>query len=446
MRCVACSWSRPIGSSRISFAGHLSSGFHHRAPLSSSSLSFQSSCVVSCSSTTSGPSDPKDSSNRSYSRRWYNPLPRRRHADQMPTSRIARDWIDSDTSPVSEDRFTVVSYNILGDRNSSYHKDLYSNVSFPYLKWGYRKRLICEELIRLRPDIICMQEVDKYFDLFSMMEKAGYAGSYKRRTGDNIDGCAMFWKADRFRVLERENIEFSQLGMRDNVAQLSVLELRKSKSRKLLVGNIHVLYNPSRGDVKLGQIRSLCSKAHSLSKKWGDIPIVLGGDYNSLPQSPLYNFLVSSELNIMKHDKKELSGQRNRLPNQVLETGSKPSNAMTSTSRFFNSSWTNEEIRLATGQENSYWAVHPLKLYSSYASVRGSAHTRDSVGEPLATSYHSKFLGTVDYLWYSDGIIPVRVLDTLPIDVLCKTRGLPCQELGSDHLALVSEFFFEPNG
>lgn len=39
-------------------------------------------------------------------------------------------------------------------------------------------------------------------------------------------------------------------------------------------------------------------------------------------------------------------------------------------SRYFNSSWTNEEIRLATGQENSYWAVHPLKLHSSYASVK----------------------------------------------------------------------------
>lgn len=184
MRCVACSWSRPTGASRISFGGHLSSGFH-RSHLSSSSLSFPSSgdasFLVSCSSASES-SDHKDSSNRSYSRRWYNPLPRRRHADQMPTSRIPRDWIDSDTSTVSEDsdRFTVVSYNILGDRNSSYHKDLYSNVSFPYLKWGYRKRLICEELIRLRPDIICMQEVDKYFDLFSMMEKAGYAGSYKK--------------------------------------------------------------------------------------------------------------------------------------------------------------------------------------------------------------------------------------------------------------------------
>lgn len=339
-----------------------------------------------------------------------------------------------------------MSYNILGDRNSSRHRDLYPNVPFSYLKWAYRKRLIYEELIGFEPDIICMQEVDNYFDLFSMMEKAGYAGSYKRRTGDNVDGCAMFWKADRFQLLERENIEFKRYGLRDNVAQLSVFEMCKSKSRKLLLGNTHVLYNPSRGDVKLGQIRLLCSRACLLSGKWGNIPIVLAGDFNSTPESPLYNFLTTSELNVMEHDRRKLSGQRNCHPTQVLATRSKPNDMMISISRCLgSSSWTNEEVRIATGRDNSYWAVHPLKLRSSYASVKGStARSRDPIGEPLATSYHSKFLGTVDYLWYSDGLVPTRVLDTLPIDALCKTKGLPCQKLGSDHLALVSEFVFEP--
>lgn len=108
--CIGCSWSRPSGAYRISFGGHRSSGFH-RCPLSC--LSVRSSCnanfFVSCSST-SGPSDSnlKSSSNRSYRRRWYNPLPRRRHSDQMPTSRIARDWIDSDTPPVSEGSMIMV--------------------------------------------------------------------------------------------------------------------------------------------------------------------------------------------------------------------------------------------------------------------------------------------------------------------------------------------------
>lgn len=92
------------------------------------------------------------------------------------------------------------------------------------MKWGRRKRVICEELIGWNPDIICLQEVDKYFDLSDILAKAGYVGSYKRRTGDSVDGCATFWKADKFKLLEGESIEFKAVGLRDNVAQISVFE------------------------------------------------------------------------------------------------------------------------------------------------------------------------------------------------------------------------------
>lgn len=92
------------------------------------------------------------------------------------------------------------------------------------MKWDNRKRVICKELVGWNPDIICLQEVDRYYDLSNILEKAGYAGSYKRRTGDSVDGCAMFWKADKFQLLEVENIEFKGLGLRDNVAHLSVFE------------------------------------------------------------------------------------------------------------------------------------------------------------------------------------------------------------------------------
>ncbi|KAF3627912.1 Carbon catabolite repressor protein 4 -like protein 3 [Capsicum annuum] len=135
-------------------------------------------------------------------------------------------------------------------------------------------------------------EVDKYYDLLNILETAGYLGAYKRRTGGSVDGCAMFWKADKFQLLEGESIEFRQYGLRDNVAQLSVFEMREAQSRRLVVGNIHVLYNPSRGDVKLGQIRFLSSKAHILSEKWDHVPIVLAGDYNSTPQSNLQIFVI----------------------------------------------------------------------------------------------------------------------------------------------------------
>lgn len=213
-------------------------------------------------------------------------------------------------------------------------------------------------------------------------------------------------------------------------------------ARRVLVGNIHVLYNPNRGDVKVGQVLLLLSRADFLSKKWGSAPIVLAGDYNSTPQSAIYKFLASSELNIMLYDKRELSGQRNCHPTQALGLKRQNSSLFVLMDRFFRASWTEEEIKNATGGTNSHIVAHPLKLSSSYATVKSFSTIRDPSGEPWATSYHSKFLGTVDYLWYSDGLAPLKVLDTLPVNLLRKIGGLPSKNVGSDHLALVSEFAF----
>ncbi|XVE64075.1 hypothetical protein DITRI_Ditri07aG0072200 [Diplodiscus trichospermus] len=429
MGCNACSWLRPLPEPIFFFSS------------SSFSLSSKHCTVISCSIV--GPTNSSSaSSTGSYSSRWHNPICRQPPSSYDNPPEIFRDWVEVQQPLASQDRFTVASYNILGDRNASKHKDLYLNVPSYYIRWGYRKKVLCEELMGWNPDIICMQEVDKYFDLRNTMEKAGYVGSYKRRTGGNVDGCATFWKPDKFRLLERESIEFKGFGLRDNVAQLSVFEMCKAESRRLVVGNIHVLYNPSRGEVKLGQIRFLSSRARILSNRWGNVPIVLGGDFNSTPQSAIYKFLSTSELNIKLYNRRELSGQRSCHPSQVLGVNSGSRSPLTIMDRLLNDSWSDEEVKVATGSADSHLVVHPLKLSSSYAAVKGSTNTREFSGEPLATSYHSKFLGTVDYLWYSEGILPTRVLDTLPIDILRRTGGLPCKKIGSDHLALVSEFAF----
>ncbi|MED6136194.1 hypothetical protein PIB30_053753 [Stylosanthes scabra] len=420
------------------FVSSSSSSTTKRPPFFFAPISFKFNAQTASDSNSSS-----SSSSLSSTRRWFNPL-RRRKFDQPP--QIQRHWVEAPHQPLaSSERFSVASYNILADRNASQHRDMYLNVPSYYVNWDRRKRVICKELFGWDPDIICLQEVDKYIELSNILAKAGYTGSYKRRTGDTADGCAMFWKADKFRLLESESIQFKDIGLRDNVAQLLVFEeyllnrslykrkfsypgrelvilcisnfilyrqMCESDSRRLLVGNIHVLYNPNRGEVKLGQIRFLLSRAKTLSERWGNSPIVLAGDFNSTPQSGIYKFLSSSELNIMLYDRKELSGQKLCRPAQVL------------------------------GKKKETVAVHPLKLNSSYATIDGSTSTRGFNGEPLATSYHSKFLGTVDYLWYSDGILPTRVLDTVSIGDLVRIGGLPCKKVGSDHLALVSEFSF----
>ncbi|XP_031493139.1 carbon catabolite repressor protein 4 homolog 3-like [Nymphaea colorata] len=388
----------------------------------------RSPTALSCSGvegpTQEGPSTVK------FRKRWTN-HERRRIKHSSPQ---ARRWVTNDDliSSASEDRFLMVSHNILGDDNAVKHRDLYPNIPSSFLKWNRRLHLICEELRLWQPDIVCLQEVDRFHDLMNTLNSGGYVGSYKRRTGEAMDGCAMLWKENVFRVLEEESIEFRGFDLRDNVAQLFVFEMKKAKTRRLVVGNIHVLFNPNRGDIKLGQIRMLLQKAHALSQKWGGVPVVLAGDFNSTPQSAIYEFLALSKINITAYDRRCLSGQIGAGPIR---------RPYVRIDRFPKYDWTEEELTIASGNSKCRILENPLKLCSCYANVQGM-RTRGAHGEPLATSYHSKFLGTVDYLWYSDGLVPTRVLDTLPIDLLQQTGGLPSEKIGSDHLALVSEFAF----
>ncbi|KAF5175852.1 Carbon catabolite repressor protein 4-like protein [Thalictrum thalictroides] len=287
-------------------------------------------------------------------------------------------------------------------------------------------------------------EVDRFSDLADLLKEDGFKGTYKARTGEACDGCAIFWKEDMFTLMHQESIEFRDFNLRDNVAQFCVLKMRPnhsekdtnnkiSKTQTLLIGNIHALFNPNRGDIKMGQIRLFVKKAHTISGEWGNIPVTIAGDLNSAPQSAIYKFLASSELDLLQYDRRQLSGQiegyRSRW--EFIRAHTKAA-----------SSWSEEELQLAAGSEGITHLQHYLQLCSAYVGVPGSSCTRDGYGEPLATSYHSKFMGTVDYIWHSKGLIPVGVVETLPIDILRKNGGLPSEEWGSDHLALVCKLAF----
>ncbi|KAM3268696.1 carbon catabolite repressor protein 4 5 isoform X1 [Capsicum chacoense] len=358
-----------------------------------------------------------------------------------------RKWVYSThhISPL-QDRVVFMSYNILGVKNAAAHEDLYLNVSPKYLDWDYRKKLICKEIRDYNPGIMCFQEVDRFDDLDHLLVKEGFKGVYQARTGDACDGCAIFWNSKLFDILHEESIEFQNFNLRNNVCQLCVFKMNVKSSNKdmsasnsesvssprFLVGNIHVLYNPNRGDIKLGQVRLFLESAQRLSQEWGDIPVVLAGDLNSMPQSAMYQFLTSNKLDIQMHDRKQISGQIYPFQNRSFNP------------RFCNR-WSNEELMLATGTGASY-LIHQLQLSSAYAGTPGSSRTRGNSGEPLATSYHFKFMGTVDYIWHTTEFVPVRVLDTLPVDILRRTRGLPSKKWGSDHLSLVCELAFADEG
>ncbi|KAK2987367.1 hypothetical protein RJ640_007054, partial [Escallonia rubra] len=222
-----------------------------------------------------------------------------------------RDWEYARPGPPRHcERFKVLSYNILADYLANEHSKLYSHIPPYVLDWEFRKKNIVSELGLWSADILCFQEVDRFQDLKEELKVRGYTGIWKMRTGNPVDGCAIFWRVSRFKLLYEDSIEFTKLRLRDNVAQICVLQSenhnsstsalpgRTAGSNRVVMCNIHVLYNPRRGEIKLGQVRVLLQRAYRVSKLWDDAPVILCGDFNCTPK-----------LNFSELPRDKLSGQ-----------------------------------------------------------------------------------------------------------------------------------------
>lgn len=88
---------------------------------------------------------------------------------------------------------------------------------------------------------------------------------------------------------------------RDNVGLVLLLQpkMASGASPTICVAHTHLLYNPRRGDIKLTQLAMLLAEiANVAHQKDGSFcPIVMCGDFNSVPGSPLYSFIKEGKLN-----------------------------------------------------------------------------------------------------------------------------------------------------
>ncbi|NXE86583.1 ANGE1 protein, partial [Menura novaehollandiae] len=231
-----------------------------------------------------------------------------------------RDWEDLSVQPcvleqVSKNtplfEFRVMSYNILAQDLVEQGLDLYVHCHPDILNWNYRLPNLLQEIQHWDPDVLCLQEVQEnhYWEqLEPMFKEMGFACFYKRRTGTKTDGCAVCYKHSRFRLISLSPIEYFRPGLdvlnRDNVGLVLLLQpvlpegLGLKAVSPLCVANTHVLFNPRRGDIKLAQVALLLAEIDKIARtaEGSYYPVILCGDLNSVPDSPLYKFIRNGEL------------------------------------------------------------------------------------------------------------------------------------------------------
>ncbi|KAK8632650.1 hypothetical protein V6N13_073036 [Hibiscus sabdariffa] len=324
---------------------------------------------------------------------------------------------------ISSGTFTIMSYNILSDSYAS--SELYSYCPPWALSWPYRRQNLLREIVGYRADIVCLQEVqnDHFEEFFAPeLDKHGYQALYKRKTNEvyggnihTIDGCATFFRRDRFSHVKKYEVEFNKAAqsltevavqttqkkvalnrlVKDNVALIVVLEAKFStqgadnpgKRQLLCVANTHVNVPPELKDVKIWQVHTLLKGLEKIAAS-ADIPMLVCGDFNSVPGSAPHSLLAMGKLDPL-HPELLVD------PLAILRPHSK--------------------------------LTHQLPLVSAYSPFArgvglGLEHQRRKMdittNEPLFTNCTRDFIGTLDYIFYTADSLTVESLQGLDANTL----------------------------
>ncbi|XP_020523811.1 carbon catabolite repressor protein 4 homolog 4 isoform X3 [Amborella trichopoda] len=282
--------------------------------------------------------------------------------------------------------FRLVSYNILAQ---VYVKSaMFPHSPGPSLKWKARSNAILTVLKSFEADFLCIQELDEYDTFYKgNMEALGYSSIYVKRSEKKKDGCGIFYMNERVQFLLKEEIHYNDLvpSIDDKVTLFEEKSnLSSFTKEKAILPNAG---DPEWPEVKIAQAKYLLSRVKKfrddVSKKYDCAPpVIISGDFNSLPGSEVYTCMLSG---------------------------------MTSTSE---------------GESQ-------LPLNSLHAFLGG---------EPALTTCSPDFTGTLDYIFFSDSdsLKPISYIELSGPASSAMSGGFPNYHHPSDHLPIGADFKLFP--
>lgn len=244
-------------------------------------------------------------------------------AQRAAAFRSARD-ADAATEP---SQFRIVSYNALADAYAHTWDDMYPYCDPAHRDANYRVHLLLDDIGHLDGDVVCMQEVDgAWFEraFEPHMRRRGYSAAHATKANGSAEGCAIFVRTSRFRVVAMERMEVRALAQQarqadgsfaayvnaypdvydalqraTTIGQMTLLEETRvdaatASPRQLLVVNTHLFFHPRAGHCRVLQLHLLLNAAAawyeqlapSMGRRrtsWSDVGLVLCGDLNAEP-------------------------------------------------------------------------------------------------------------------------------------------------------------------
>lgn len=376
---------------------------------------------------------------------------------------------------IKKETIKILSYNILAQSllSDSLKMTEEQIKNTTYLDIDYRSNKIVETIDNLNPDICLFQEYEKQSKLKEKLKtnNHSYEILFKKRPGNHQEGCAIAYDTKKFKLeyycsLEfrldeyNNNIKYKDYGNKynnknqskniynkENVAIFLFLKSYKTKFYYLIICS-HLLFNASRGDIKLGQIYQIiqCALLFKSYYKDKNITTIFGADLNSTPNSAIYDFITSNSIDVEFLNKANLSGQtrKNYITdtsfadinyewyNEIINTYPKFRDysiiLINKNKKFYKNKY-NENDDNEIGYSKGLILKNKFVMKSFFKEKNGK--------EPQMTSLSSSFKGTFDFLFYNTNL-KLDIKNVLDVPNL--SFSLPDKDNPSDHLPLFVEF------
>lgn len=267
-----------------------------------------------------------------------------------------------------------------------------------------------------------------------------------------VDGCATFYKGSKYILLDKQLVDFANIAInrpdmknqhdifnrvmpRDNIAVVTFFENRLTGSR-IIVVNAHLFYDPAFADVKVIQTAILMENITKLAEKYARWPACKdkktyalseeGGESMAVVDEPVPEPAPSMEYTSSTQLPLVICGDFNSTPDsgvyELMAHGSLQADHI-DFGRYQYGNFTRDGIH------------HPFSIRSSYATLDGTAEAL-----PF-TDYTPGFTGVIDYIWYSTNLLEVTtLLGPVDAEYMKRVPGFPNYHFPSDHLSLVAEF------
>ena len=331
---------------------------------------------------------------------------------------------ESEENDISRSKVSLLSYNIL---NQIFMKKM----NRPDLNIDYRMNKIKQEILKLNPDIFCLQEADifvyKKYLLKNDMEQ--YNILYGINCGSSFINIIAY-KKDKFELKSFKNFSLLFLGKSAGNRGIMTVDLqlksndipninnnkeekdqnKTNNNKNITIYNVHFPWKYENDRILLMNLLFQHIKEnHNIEEDNNNIFIL--GDFNSEPPSRTIKLFY---YNNIKHDKRNFYIKKNQSKKKSFDL---------------------QTMQLSEYIYNHFKFQSAYQCYSKEKMIKG-----DVLRHPLFTSRTKFYKRTIDYIFFSKNVQINKILKLPKYYNVDKEKYLPSKEYPSDHLKLFAEF------